>query len=165
MSFSFFSKKKTLNKEQIERVDQLPSTSRLSNLAATLKGTLKTILNKHPKFDKNFFDELEDQLILADIGVELTTKLIDKLKVETKQRKLSEADEVIEFLKETLLAILITNIGEPVIEAESSTTLKVILFIGVNGTGKTTSIGKLAAQLSSTGKSVLLAAGDTFRAA
>ncbi|MEE3459012.1 MAG: signal recognition particle-docking protein FtsY [Candidatus Faecousia sp.] len=111
--------------------------------------------------DDEFFDELEERLILADVGVETSMKAVERLRAVTKERKLREAEEVRGALREILVEML--QVGDPFLNLE--TRPSVLLVIGVNGVGKTTTIGKLANQLQSEGKRVLLCAADTFRAA
>ena len=113
------------------------------------------------KLDDEFYDQLEEALILADVGVEPATDAVAKLRKRVKERLLTRADEV----KDALRAILAEKLEVGDAALELSTTPSIVLFIGVNGVGKTTSIGKLAAQLKAEGKKVLLCAGDTFRAA
>ena len=113
------------------------------------------------KLDDEFYDQLEEALILADMGVESATDAVAKLRKKVKERLLTRADEV----KDALRAILAEKLEVGDAALNLSTTPSIVLFIGVNGVGKTTSIGKLAAQLKAKGKKVLLCAGDTFRAA
>ena len=113
------------------------------------------------KLDDEFYDQLEEALILADMGVESATDAVEKLRRKVKERLLTRADEV----KDALRAILAEKLEVGDAALNLSTTPSIVLFIGVNGVGKTTSIGKLAAQLKAEGKKVLLCAGDTFRAA
>ena len=113
------------------------------------------------KLDDEFYDQLEEALILADVGVDSATDAVAKLRKRVKERLLTRADEV----KDALRAILTEKLEVGDAALDLSTTPSIVLFIGVNGVGKTTSIGKLAAQLKSEGKKVLLCAGDTFRAA
>ena len=113
------------------------------------------------KLDDEFYDQLEEALILADMGVESATDAVAKLRKKVKERLLTRADEV----KDALRAILAEKLEVGDEALNLSTTPSIVLFIGVNGVGKTTSIGKLAAQLKAEGKKVLLCAGDTFRAA
>ena len=113
------------------------------------------------KLDDEFYDQLEEALILADVGVDSATDAVAKLRKRVKERLLTRADEV----KDALRAILTEKLEVGDAALDLSTTPSVVLFIGVNGVGKTTSIGKLAAQLKAEGKKVLLCAGDTFRAA
>ena len=113
------------------------------------------------KLDDEFYDQLEEAPILADMGVESATDAVAKLRKKVKERLLTRADEV----KDALRAILAEKLEVGDAALNLSTTPSIVLFIGVNGVGKTTSIGKLAAQLKAEGKKVLLCAGDTFRAA
>ena len=113
------------------------------------------------KLDDEFYDQLEEALILADVGVEPATDAVARLRKRVKERLLTRADEV----KDALRAILTEKLEVGDAALDLSTTPSIVLFIGVNGVGKTTSIGKLAAQLKAEGKKVLLCAGDTFRAA
>ena len=113
------------------------------------------------KLDDEFYDQLEEALILADVGVDSATDAVEKLRKKVKERLLTRADEV----KDALRAILAEKLEVGDAALNLSTTPSIVLFIGVNGVGKTTSIGKLAAQLKAKGKKVLLCAGDTFRAA
>ena len=113
------------------------------------------------ELDDDFFDELEESLILADLGVETTDKAVTQLRALVKERHLKTADEAREALREVLVQML--NVGSPHLALETKPS--VVLVIGVNGVGKTTTIGKIANQLRSEGKKVLLCAGDTFRAA
>ncbi len=108
-----------------------------------------------------FFDELEESLILADLGVETATKAVERLRARVKEQKLREAEEIRDALKDILVEML--DVGDTALHI--GTKPSVILVIGVNGVGKTTTIGKLAYRLRGEGKRVLLCAGDTFRAA
>ncbi len=120
-----------------------------------------SIIKTFTPLDDDFFDELEEALILADLGVQTAVGVTEKLRERAKEKKLREADEIRKELKEILREILTRNPGQLKLETKPS----VILVIGVNGVGKTTSIGKIANLLKNDGKKVLLAAGDTFRAA
>lgn len=115
------------------------------------------------KIDEDLFEELETQLLMADLGVATTTKIIDNLTKQADRKQLKDAEALYELLQEQLAEIL-----KPVdkrLEIPESDSPYVILMTGVNGVGKTTTIGKLAKQFKAEGKSVMLAAGDTFRAA
>ncbi len=114
------------------------------------------------KIDESLFEDIEMVLLKADVGVKATEEIIDYLRKESKKRKIKEGEELKELLKEKLYEILKECEGELNLGDEKPA---VILFLGVNGSGKTTTIGKLASQLKSQGKSVVLAAADTFRAA
>ncbi|MGL9720019.1 signal recognition particle-docking protein FtsY [Symbiopectobacterium sp.] len=114
------------------------------------------------KIDDDLFEELEEQLLIADVGVETTRKIIADLTEHASRKQLKDADVLLVKLKEEMGAIL-NKVDEP-LNIEGKTPY-VILMVGVNGVGKTTTIGKLARQFQAQGKSVMLAAGDTFRAA
>ena len=113
------------------------------------------------EIDDDFYDELEENLILADLGVETACYAVEKLRAEVKKQYLTKPEEAKNALKEILVEML--NVGDTALNL--STTPSVVLVIGVNGVGKTTTIGKLATQLVREGKKVLMVAGDTFRAA
>ncbi|WP_420064359.1 signal recognition particle-docking protein FtsY [Pectobacterium colocasium] len=114
------------------------------------------------KIDDDLFDELEEQLLVADVGVETTRKIIGSLTEHASRRQLKDADTLFVKLKDEMAEIL-AKVDAP-LNIEGKTPY-VILMVGVNGVGKTTTIGKLARQFQAQGKSVMLAAGDTFRAA
>ncbi|MCW2476411.1 MULTISPECIES: signal recognition particle-docking protein FtsY [unclassified Symbiopectobacterium] len=114
------------------------------------------------KIDDDLFEELEEQLLIADVGVETTRKIITDLTEHASRKQLKDADALLVKLKEEMGAIL-NKVDEP-LNVDGHTPY-VILMVGVNGVGKTTTIGKLARQFQAQGKSVMLAAGDTFRAA
>ncbi|MBO6113495.1 MAG: signal recognition particle-docking protein FtsY [Lachnospiraceae bacterium] len=118
-------------------------------------------LFKANEIDDDFYDELEETLVMADLGVETTEKIIDDLKVKVKEQKIKEA----EACKQLIVNIIRDqmSVDDTAYDFEDKKT--VVLVIGVNGVGKTTSIGKLAAQYKKRGKKVLMAAADTFRAA
>lgn len=119
-------------------------------------------LFKGKKIDDELFEELEEQLLIADVGVETTQKIIRSLTDHASRKQLKDAEALNQLLKDELLAIL-TKVDQP-LTIENHKPF-VILMVGVNGVGKTTTIGKLAKQFQNQGKSVMLAAGDTFRAA
>ena len=113
------------------------------------------------KLDDDFYEELEEALILADIGAATAADTVAQLRKRVSQKLMTRADEVKDALRDILAEKL--DVGDTALDL--STRPSVVLIIGVNGVGKTTSIGKLAARLKSEGKKVLLCAGDTFRAA
>ena len=125
-----------------------------------LFGTVEQVLRSFVKIDEDLFEELEEALIMADVGVDTTMYILDELRERIKEKRLSDPMAV----KDELYAILADMIGEDD-ELHLDTTPSVILVIGVNGVGKTTSIGKMAAELRHQGKRVVVAAADTFRAA
>ena len=110
---------------------------------------------------EEFYDQLEENLILGDVGTTVAAGAVEALRRRAYDGRLTTADQVKDALREILAGYL--TVGDPTLNV--STSPSVLLFIGVNGVGKTTSIGKLAAQLKAEGKKVLLCAGDTFRAA
>lgn len=114
------------------------------------------------KIDDELFEELEEQLLIADVGVDTTRKIISNLTAQASRKQLRDAEALYGILKQEMSAIL-DKVEQP-LDIEGKTPF-VILMVGVNGVGKTTTIGKLARQYQSEGKSVMLAAGDTFRAA
>lgn len=122
---------------------------------------LDSVLKVFKKIDDDLYDELEEALIMADAGVETSMYIIDELKKKVKENHLTEADEVRGAIKEIIADILSENDNE----VKLSGSLAVVMVIGVNGVGKTTSIGKMASLFKSEGKKVILGAGDTFRAA
>ena len=111
--------------------------------------------------DEDFFEELEESLILADMGMDTTMEAVEELRSRVKERKLKDPEDVKACLREILVEML--NVGDPDLDLAGKPA--VLLMIGVNGVGKTTTIGKLAHLLKGEGNRVLLAAGDTFRAA
>ncbi len=132
----------------------------LAKTRDALSSTLGNVFNVS-QIDDDFYDELEESLILADMGVETATKATGLLRKAIKEQHLKTPEEAKEALKDILVQMLQVGDGE----LNLSTTPSVILVIGVNGVGKTTTIGKLATQLVKQGKNVMLVAGDTFRAA
>ncbi len=113
------------------------------------------------ELNDDFYDELEETLILSDMGAETALEVSDELRRRCREEKIKTAAEARDVLKEVLIEML--EVGDAGLALEN--TPAVVLFIGVNGVGKTTTIGKLAARLKAEGKRVLLCAGDTFRAA
>lgn len=139
----------------------------LDKLKAGLKKTKNAIFGKindmlkaFVKVDEDMLDELEELLITSDIGVSATEEIIERLREQIKEGRLKEKDQVVTALKETLMDMI--QDGEPL---NLDTVPSVVFAIGVNGAGKTTSIGKISNQLRKDGKKVVVAAADTFRAA
>ena len=129
-----------------------------------LSKTKKNLGNIFPVFrgvDEEFYEELEERMILADVGVETSVKAVEALRQRVKEEKLRDAEEVHAALQDILVSML--EVGDSGLRL--GTVPSVVLVIGVNGVGKTTTIGKLANQLSEAGNCVLLCAADTFRAA
>ena len=115
------------------------------------------------KIDDDLYEELETQLLMADVGVDTTQKLIKQLVAHADRKQLKDADSLYEKLQAEM-ALLLDKVEQP-LQIDSTNGPYVILMVGVNGVGKTTTIGKMAQQFKQQGKSVMLAAGDTFRAA
>ena len=113
------------------------------------------------RVDEELMEELEEVLILADLGIECTDRVMTELRARIKEKKIDESEQVREELREILKGILEGSGGALKLDTNPS----IVMVIGVNGVGKTTTIGKIAGQLIRSGKSVMLAAGDTFRAA
>ena len=121
------------------------------------------ILKSYKKIDEELFEDLEEVLVTADVGVNTTMKLIDNLRDRVKEEKATEPSEVKELLKDEIRKIMTVSNLDNKLKIEPSPA--VILVVGVNGVGKTTTIGKLSNNFKKQGKKVLIAAGDTFRAA
>ena len=133
----------------------------LTKTRDALSNTLGSVFSGFSEIDDDFYDELEECLILADLGVETATKAVESLRKTVREQHLKTTEEAKSALKDILTGML--EVGS--LELDLSTKPSVILVIGVNGVGKTTTIGKIATQLVRQGKKVLLVAGDTFRAA
>ncbi|MBQ4642449.1 MAG: signal recognition particle-docking protein FtsY [Oscillospiraceae bacterium] len=133
----------------------------LTKTRDALSNTLGGVFTGFSEIDDDFYDELEESLILADLGVDTAVKATDLLRKAVREQHLKTTDEARSALKEILVQML--SVGDTTLNL--STSPAVILVIGVNGVGKTTTIGKIATQLKMQGKNVLLVAGDTFRAA
>lgn len=127
-----------------------------------LFGTLKNIFIGKSIVDGEMYEELEDTLVQSDIGIEMTLKIVKDLKAEVKARGIKKPEDVYPVLKDVLEGYLITENTELDIQTGR---MNVILIVGVNGVGKTTTIGKIAAKLVKDGKKVVIGAADTFRAA
>ncbi|MBR3161988.1 MAG: signal recognition particle-docking protein FtsY [Bacilli bacterium] len=158
----FFNKIKNVfnnNKKEVEKYDKgLEKTrnefiSQLSNLS-----------KKYKNIDDNYFEELEDILIMADIGINTVMTFVDKLKVRVKSEKIVDSNYLKDIIVDELFVMYVSdNIIDSKIHYNDEGPT-VVLFVGVNGVGKTTTIGKLASQMIKDGKKVMLVAGDTFRA-
>ena len=133
----------------------------LTKTREALSDTLGSVFSGFSEIDDDFYDELEESLILADLGVDTAVKATDLLRKRIRDQHIKTTEEAKNALKDILVEML--NVGQT--ELTLSTTPSVILVIGVNGVGKTTTIGKIATRLTKEGKNVLLVAGDTFRAA
>ena len=133
----------------------------LSKTKSSFDDKINEVFSNFRKVDENLLSELEEVLILSDVGFETTEKIIDNLRTKIKLNKIQDEQQVKEALKEEIQAILDKQDSSLNLETNPS----VILVVGVNGVGKTTSIGKIANSLREKGKKVVLSAADTFRAA
>ena len=133
----------------------------LAKTRDALSNTLGSVFSGFSEIDDDFYDELEESLILADLGVDTATKAVGALRKQVREQHLKSTEEA----KAALKAILVSMLDVGSTQLNLSTNPAVILVIGVNGVGKTTTIGKIAKQQVQQGKTVLLIAGDTFRAA
>lgn len=133
----------------------------LSKTRDGLTDKINEVLKLAITIDDDLYEELEEVLIMADIGMDTTVEIIDRLKDKIRKEKINEVEMVYPALKEVIKDMLLDGVEKE----EDNGEKKVLLVIGVNGVGKTTSIGKLAAKNKEEGKKVLLAAADTFRAA
>ena len=133
----------------------------LSKTKQSFNDKVNNVFSEFRKVDEELLEELEEALIMSDVGVETSTKIIANLRDKIKKQNLKEADEVKQALREE-----IQNIFDEIDNTlHLDTTPSIILVVGVNGVGKTTSIGKIANRLKQDGKKVVIAAADTFRAA
>lgn len=158
---SFFKKLKESIASKTEAVTNVFKEG-LSKTRTAFVEKVEELILRRKKIDEEFYEELEEILIGADVGVMTVMELIDDLRKEVKKQKIEDAAELQPILSEKLVALLKGDDNAELRMAQDGIT--VILFVGVNGVGKTTTIGKLAHKFKSEGKSVLLAAGDTFRA-
>ena len=133
----------------------------LNKTKESINEKINNVFSNFRKVDEDFLEELEEALIMSDIGIETSTKIISNLRERIKKEKIEDEEQVKEALREEIEKILEISDNSLKLETKPS----VILVIGVNGVGKTTSIGKIASRLSRDGKKVVVAAADTFRAA
>ena len=160
---NFFKKLKEKITQQTDSVSE-KFIQGLTKTRDNFSGKVNDLVARYRKVDEDFFEELEEILIQADVGFDTVMELIDELKMEVKRKNIQDPKDVQSAISEKLVDIY--QGGEKVSSDLNIQTneLTVILFVGVNGVGKTTTIGKLAHKFKSEGKSVLMAAGDTFRA-
>ena len=135
--------------------------SGLSKTRANIVNSIDSIFSGYSRIDDDFYEEIEEILVMGDLGINATTKIIEDLKMQVTEKKIKDPQECKKLLMDSIKAQM--AVGETAYEFENRKS--VILVIGVNGVGKTTSVGKLAGKLKDQGKKVILAAADTFRAA
>lgn len=133
----------------------------LGKTKQTLNEKINDVFANFRKVDEDLLDELEEALIMSDIGIETSTKIINELRIRIKKENIQDEEAVRRMLKEEMIKLL--DVGDTALDL--ATVPSVILVVGVNGVGKTTSIGKIANNLKKSGKKVVIAAADTFRAA
>lgn len=154
-------------KKKFTKEDNVTETykSGMEKTRQSFTDKFNNLIARYRQVDEDFFDELEEALIMADVGVTTVMDLIDILKMEVKRKNIKETNEIKEVICEKVVELYYKDDPESIDELNIQTDdVTVILVVGVNGVGKTTSIGKLANQLKEQGKKVVLAAGDTFRA-
>ena len=160
---SFFKKltqKFTKDKEETEAYKEGMKKTRQS-----FTEKINDLIARYRQVDEDFFEELEEALIMSDVGVETVMDLIEDLRFEVQRRNIKDTNGIQDVISEKLVDIYYNEDDEEIEKINiQEDDLTVILVVGVNGVGKTTSIGKLAAQYKNEGKNVVLAAGDTFRA-
>ncbi len=135
----------------------------LGKTRASFTRGLGGLLGSHPRIDDELLEDLETQLLLADVGVEGTRKLLNDLQAVVKEQRVRDSADIVEYLASAMMSLIAP--AEQPLHIDMKHKPFVILMVGINGAGKTTTIGKLAKQLLAQNLSVMLAAGDTFRAA
>lgn len=160
---SFFKKLKEKIAKQADTVTEKFKRG-LEKTRDSFAGKVNDLIARYRKVDEEFFEELEEILIASDVGVATVMDFIDELKMEVKRRNIQDPKEMYSVISEKLIDIYEASGDETTELNIQPNGLTVILFVGVNGVGKTTTIGKLAYKLKNEGKKVMLAAGDTFRA-
>ena len=148
--------------EEKEENQKVNISQRLTKSKEGFFSKLKNIYTKKSKVDDSIYEELEDLLLQSDVGLTMTTNLINQLEKEVKANKVDNTEKVYEILKRLMSEFLLSQDSKIYLKNNK---INVILIVGVNGVGKTTTIGKLALKYKNLGKKVLLGAGDTFRAA
>ncbi|GAE29215.1 signal recognition particle-docking protein FtsY [Alkalihalobacillus hemicellulosilyticus] len=158
---SFFKKlKEKITNQTVDVTDKFKEG--LEKTRDSVVGKMNELVSRYRKVDEEFFEELEEILIESDVGVTTVMDLIDEIKDEVRLQNIKDTKDIQPIISEKLAGLLEKQ-DETALQLNENG-MSVILFVGVNGVGKTTTIGKLANQLKEEGKSVLLAAGDTFRA-
>ncbi|WP_249869813.1 signal recognition particle-docking protein FtsY [Oceanobacillus saliphilus] len=164
MGFMDKLKNKFKQNEKTEEVSQKYQEG-MKKTRNSFSGKLNDLIARYRKVDEDFFEELEEVLITADVGVTTVMDLVEELRMEVKRQNIKDTNGIKDVISEKLVEIYYGDANEDSEKLNlQNDGLSVILVVGVNGVGKTTSIGKLAHQLKQQGKNVVLAAGDTFRA-
>ncbi len=132
----------------------------LSRSREKFKEQMNVLLDRGPKLDEEFWEELEERLIMSDIGARAAAEIVERLRDQAKRKALPDVYAVLELLNEEI-AETFTKGGQDIFDSTEA----VILFVGINGTGKTTTVGKIAKEAADAGRSVILGSADTFRAA
>ncbi|HAS79750.1 MAG TPA: signal recognition particle-docking protein FtsY [Fusobacteriaceae bacterium] len=164
---------KEIERKKIEDLEKKESTSKKRGFFKSLKeklektreglfGKMKKLFSSRSIIDEEMYEELEDLLIQSDIGMDMTLKIVKELEKEVKKRGIKDPNLVYDVLKDVMEGFLISEGTELKVDKPG---MNIILVVGVNGVGKTTTIGKLAAKFVKNGKKVVIGAGDTFRAA
>ncbi len=166
--FGFGKKNKATQQEELPEEENKPGLFQrlktgLSRTRENFTDGLANLVLGHKQIDDELLEELETLLLTADVGVDATRRIIDNLTDQVKRKALSDPQALTETLKQQLTAIL--QVADAPVKPATPGKPQVILMVGINGAGKTTTIGKLAKRLQDEGQSVMLAAGDTFRAA
>ncbi|PRO65256.1 signal recognition particle-docking protein FtsY [Alkalicoccus urumqiensis] len=160
---SFFKKLKDKLSTQTDSVTE-KFRGGLTKTRESFVGAMNELMMEYRTVDEEFFEELEDVLIAADVGVNTVMELTDELREEALRQNIKKPKDLQPLISEKLAQLLIKSEEETSLNMQPDGELTVFLFVGVNGVGKTTTIGKMAHQLKAEGKKVMLAAGDTFRA-
>lgn len=159
---NFFKKLKDKISQKTEEVT-VKFKDGLTKTRDAVVGKVENLVRRYKKLDEEFFEELEEILISADVGVGTVMELVDELRKEVKKQRIEDAAQLKPLISEKLTGLFKENAADYSLNIQEGR-LNIIMFVGVNGVGKTTTIGKMAHMFKQQGKKVLLAAGDTFRA-
>lgn len=161
--FGFNKKSKTDSNPDSSKDSQSDLDTGLKKTRSGLFSGLKNLFSQKQNIEPQQLDEIEERLLMADVGIEATTDIMEYLHKAIKQQHVTDSDALLQTLKQILVQLVTPAYGPLIIQSDHKP--YIILTVGVNGVGKTTTTGKLAKRLQSEGQSVMLAAGDTFRAA
>ncbi|RXT15084.1 signal recognition particle-docking protein FtsY [Ammoniphilus sp. CFH 90114] len=159
---NFFKKLKDTISQKTEEVT-VKFKDGLTKTRDAVVGKVEDLVRRYKKIDEEFFEELEEILISADVGVNTVMELVDDLRKEVKKQRIEDAGQLKPLISEKLVGLFKENTADYGLHIQEGR-LNIIMFVGVNGVGKTTTIGKMAHMFKQQGKKVILAAGDTFRA-